>query len=51
MQQKELRAFHQSKGIVTEAWSPIAKGRILSDPTLQELARKHEKSVVQVVLR
>lgn len=51
MQQKELRAFHQSKGIVTEAWSPIAKGQILSDPVLQEIGSKHEKSVVQVVLR
>src|SRR5699024_5096222 len=31
--QSELRAFHAENGIVTEAWSPIARGGdVLSDP-------------------
>jgi hypothetical protein len=30
----EVRAADAEYGIVTEAWSPIAKGRLLNDPTI-----------------
>ena len=31
---EEVRAANAEYGIVTEAWSPLAKGRVLQDPTI-----------------
>src|ERR1700712_292577 len=37
--QEELRAYHASHGIVTEAWSPIGQGKgLLEDSTLRSIA-------------
>jgi 2,5-diketo-D-gluconate reductase A len=49
--QDELRAFHAENEIVTEAYSPLARGALLRDVTLQKLAAKHGHTVAQVVLR
>jgi diketogulonate reductase-like aldo/keto reductase len=49
--QDELRAFNAENDIVTEAWSPLAQGGLLSEPTLKRLAEKHGKSPAQVVIR
>ena len=49
--QHELRAFHAEHGIVTQAWSPLGRGRLLDDPTLTGIAAKHAVSVAQVILR
>jgi 2,5-diketo-D-gluconate reductase A len=49
--QRELRRYHAEHGIATEAWSPIAKGRLLEHPTLTGLADKYGKSAAQVILR
>lgn len=49
--QQELRSFCASKGIQLEAWSPLMQGQLLDDPTLQEIAAKHGKSIAQVILR
>ncbi len=46
-----VRGYGQEHGIVTEAWSPIARGRVLNDPTVTEIANKVEKTSAQVVLR
>lgn len=51
MQQHELREYQRSKGIVTQAWSPLGQGQVLSDPTLVEIAHRHGRSVAQIVLR
>jgi diketogulonate reductase-like aldo/keto reductase len=51
LQQDELRKVNQSHGIVTEAWSPLAKGGILAHPVLTSLAGKYEKTPAQIVLR
>ncbi len=48
--QPELRAFHDSQGIVTEAWSPLARGVILNNPEVVSVAEKHEITPGQVVL-
>lgn len=48
--QRELRAAHERLGIRTEAWSPLARGRLLGDPVLEPIAAKHGRSVAQVVL-
>ncbi|PLC54573.1 oxidoreductase [Pollutimonas nitritireducens] len=50
-QQAELREFHAEHDIVTEAWSPLGRGRLWDDPTLNDIARKRQRSVAQVMLR
>jgi 2,5-diketo-D-gluconate reductase A len=50
-QQAELRAWHAEHGIATEAWSPLAQGASLSDPTIVELAERHGKTPAQAILR
>lgn len=49
--QDDLRAFHRQHGITTEAWSPIAQGKVLGDPVLERIARAHGVSTAQVTLR
>lgn len=50
--QAELRALHAERGIVTEAWSPLAQGGdLLGDPVVTGLADAHGKSAAQVLLR
>lgn len=50
--QAELRAFHKEHGIVTQAWSPLAKGgEHLNDRVLVEIAEKHGRTPAQVLLR
>ncbi|CAN5508803.1 2,5-didehydrogluconate reductase DkgA [soil metagenome] len=49
--QKELRDFHTEHGIVTESWSPLGRGKLMEDPVLVEIGRKHGKTAAQVVLR
>ena len=50
--QKQLRDFHAEHGILTEAWSPLAKGgELLQDPTIEEIASSTERTPAQVVLR
>lgn len=51
LQQRATRDYDAEHGIATEAWSPLARGRILEDETLAELAAKHGVSPAQVVLR
>ncbi len=50
--QSDLRAYPKEHGIVTQAWSPLAKGGdLLSEPVLVEIAAKHEHTPAQVLLR
>lgn len=49
--QAEVRAFDTARGIRTEAWSPLARGRVLGTPLLDDLAAKHDRTPAQVVLR
>jgi 2,5-diketo-D-gluconate reductase A len=46
-----VRAYGREHGIATEAWSPIARGAVLDDPTITEIAEKVGKTPAQVVLR
>jgi 2,5-diketo-D-gluconate reductase A len=48
---EEVRDYDRAHGIVTEAWSPIAQGAVLDDPTITEIARRVGKSPAQVTLR
>lgn len=49
--QEELRAFCKKEGIQLEAWSPLKQGQLLSDPTINEIAEKYNKSAAQIILR
>lgn len=49
--QDDLRAFHAESGIATEAWSPLAQGRVFDDAALAEVAARVGRPVAQVVLR
>ena len=48
--QDELVAFHARHGIVTEAYSPLARGA-LDDAAIRGLAEKHARTPAQIVLR
>ena len=47
----EVDAYDRAHGIATEAWAPIAQGKVLDDPVLNEIAGRLGKSPAQVVLR
>ncbi|MGE6631879.1 aldo/keto reductase [Bacillus sp. NPDC077027] len=49
--QEPLREYCKEKGIHVEAWSPLGNGQLLNHPVLQDIAKKHGKSVAQVILR
>lgn len=50
--QKEQREYHQEKGIITQAWSPIGRGSaVLEEEIIIKIARKYNKSVSQIILR
>ena len=48
---RDVAAYGREHGIATEAWSPIAQGRVLDDPELATIADAHGRSPAQVVLR
>ncbi|BBZ48146.1 aldo/keto reductase [Mycobacterium parmense] len=48
---EDVRAYGLAHGIATEAWSPIAQGKVLGDPVIERVAEAHGKSPAQVVLR
>ena len=49
--QEELRTFDAAHGIVTEAWSPLARGRVLGNEVLDRIGARYGKTGAQVVLR
>jgi len=49
--QDDLRDFDREHGIATEAWSPIAQGKVLKDPVLVRIADRLGVSTAQVTLR
>jgi 2,5-diketo-D-gluconate reductase A len=46
-----VRAYDREHGIVTEAWSPIAQGKVLGDEVIVGIADAHNKTPAQIVLR
>ena len=49
--QEEIRAFGAEHGIVTEAWSPIARGKVAHDPVIRGIADRVGRTPAQVALR
>ncbi len=50
-QNRSVKAWGENHGIVTEAWSPIAQGRVKDDPEIGGIAARHERSPAQITLR
>jgi 2,5-diketo-D-gluconate reductase A len=48
---EQVRAYGREHQIVTEAWSPIAQGKVLDDKVIADIADAHHTSPAQVVLR
>ncbi|MCK0118192.1 aldo/keto reductase [Isoptericola sp. S6320L] len=48
---EDVRAVDAEHGIVTEAWSPLGRGRVLEDPTIARIAENLGRTPAQVVLR
>jgi 2,5-diketo-D-gluconate reductase A len=48
---EEVREYGRDHGIATEAWSPIAQGKVLGDPVIERIADSVGRSPAQVVLR
>ena len=53
MIQQEVVGYTFRKGIQVEAWGPLGQGvtGVLHDPVISEIAKRHGKSVAQVILR
>ncbi|MFE8600188.1 aldo/keto reductase [Archangium violaceum] len=50
-QQKALREAHARHNIITQSWSPLGQGQLLSDPVIGQLAARHQRTPAQVVIR
>lgn len=49
--QAETVQYCKDNDILVEAWSPLGKGRVLSDERLVAIAQKYDKSVAQLCIR
>lgn len=49
--QAAMLKFDRQHDIVTQAWAPLGRGRMMDEPVLTELATKHQKSPAQIILR
>ncbi len=49
--QEALREFLKNENIMMESYSPLMRGGIVDIPLLQELSKKYDKSISQIVLR
>ncbi len=49
--QPELTEYCKKHNIAIEAWSPLARGRVFENETLQQIAKNHNQSIAKVCLR
>ncbi|XP_013887343.1 uncharacterized oxidoreductase ZK1290.5 isoform X2 [Austrofundulus limnaeus] len=50
-QPKPLIDYCRKEGIVFEGYSPLAKGQVFSDATVQQIAEKHKRTAAQICIR
>lgn len=50
-QQRALREANAARGVLTESWSPLGQGQLLSDPVIAGIAARHGKTPAQVIIR
>src|SRR5579875_1382012 len=51
LNQAELRSANASHSVVTQAYSPLAVGRLLDNPTVTSIAGEYSRTPAQVLLR
>ena len=51
LNQAELRAVNAQHNIVTEAYSPLAVGRLVDNPAVTSIAGEYDRSPAQVLIR
>jgi diketogulonate reductase-like aldo/keto reductase len=51
LQQPELIEYCHEHGIAVEAYSPLAHAKEMDEPVVQQIAKKHNKSYAQIMLR
>ncbi len=49
--QPETTNYCRKSGIILQAWSPLARGRIFENKILTKIANHHQKSISQIALR
>ena len=49
--QEPLRNFCKANGIAITSWSPLARGQLLTEPTLLAIGEKYGKTATQVMIR
>ena len=49
--QEKVKAFCEKENIQLEAWAPLKRGGVFSEPVIVEMAKKYGKSPAQIVLR
>ena len=50
-QQEEVVAYNKAHNILTQAYSPLGTGEVLSVPALIKIAEKHGKTPAQIALK
>ncbi len=50
-QQKTTRAFHDKHKIVTQSWSPLGQGKLLTNPVIGKIAERLGRTPAQVIIR
>jgi 2,5-diketo-D-gluconate reductase A len=48
---EQVRTYDREHGIATEAWAPIAQGKVLDNELITQIADAHGKTPAQAVLR
>ncbi len=48
---EDARAANARHNVATEAWSPIARGKVVGNPVVEEIAARLERTPAQVALR
>lgn len=49
--QADLKQYCEQKGIVLEAWSPLARGKVFDNESIRAIAKNHQKTIAQICLR
>lgn len=50
--QKDAIKYHEEKGIITEAWSPLGRAsEVIHDKNIEQIAEKYNKTIPQIILK
>ncbi|WP_436952149.1 aldo/keto reductase [Staphylococcus shinii] len=50
--QQAMISYHNEKGIITQAWSPLGRAsEVINDKDIEVIAEKYDKTIPQIILR